>query len=592
MRLPRAQELVHWLEIGGGEKLVRLAAVVVGTLVLSVIVAWKQFHGPVTEATLLQADEGHQLALGHGFTTLVAYPQTAAFLGRRGVRFQPGVAYPELHQAPFYPVVIGLALRALPNDWRAALFAKPPQPPDGFGADYFLLGLNVVLFWIAAVLVFASGHRLFGPAVGWIASIAFLVSVPVWQQVVAVNGTALLMVLSTGVFYIWILTDATERPGAILAGLAALGVGCGLLFLTEYSAGSLVLVGVGYIGLRFSGRLRWLGLAALLAGFLVVAAPWIGRNLALTGSPVALAAQNLALKTGDSTAEPASFRATYSDAMPAIDLNKLGNKVLTNLQENIKSRIWAGGAMWFFAFFVTSWLYRFRSEPVNRLRWVLAISLGVLLLSQATFNSGESDRAVAVWLSPLLILFGAGFFVVLVDSHATLAQWPRACAAVIILLQALPLLHDALEPRRIHFQYPPYYPALLQSLRRDLERRHTGGGYGLMADVPAGMAWYSGARVWALPYRLRDFYAVYSEQAIGELLLTPRTLDRPFFSDLNAKPQLAGTLSPVVNRFGEWGEVYAGLLTGVMPGDFPLAQPQKIAENLYLLSNPALPPAR
>jgi hypothetical protein len=116
--------------------------------------------------------------------------------------------------------------------------------------------------------------------------------------------------------------------------------------------------------------------------------------------------------------------------------------------------------------------------------------------------------------------------------------------------------------------------------------------FGLMADVPAGAAWYGGARVWAQPPRLRDFYAISLEQPIGGLLLTPRTLDRPFFSELNAKPLTQGSLSAASNRFGEWGEIYAGLLTGNLPREFPLRVPQKLAENLYVLLNPALPPPR
>jgi hypothetical protein len=113
-----------------------------------------------------------------------------------------------------------------------------------------------------------------------------------------------------------------------------------------------------------------------------------------------------------------------------------------------------------------------------------------------------------------------------------------------------------------------------------------------MADVPAGVAWYGYTRAWSQPPRLRDFYSITLEQPIGELLLTPRTLDRPFFSELNARPILPGTLSAIPNRFGEWGEIYAGLLTGSLPREFPLAAPQKLAENLYVLLNPALPPAR
>jgi len=84
---------------------------------------------------------------------------------------------------------------------------------------------------------------------------------------------------------------------------------------------------------------------------------------------------------------------------------------------------------------------------------------------------------------------------------------------------------------------------------------------------------------------------VQDDQLTGELLLTPRTLDRPFFSDLNARPKSPGLLSASTQGTGEWGEVYGGLLTGAMPRDFPLTVPQKLAENLYVLVNPALPAA-
>ena len=58
------------------------------------------------------------------------------------------------------------------------------------------------------------------------------------------------------------------------------------------------------------------------------------------------------------------------------------------------------------------------------------------------------------------------------------------------------------------------------------------------------------------------------------------------------QPPHPGSLSAVSNRFGEWGEIYAGLLTGTLPREFPLAAPQKLAENLYVLLNPALPSPR
>lgn len=597
MTRPRtAQEFIHWLEVGGGARWIRLAAVLAATLALSLRIAWSQFHGPVSEATLVQADTGRHLAEGRGFATSVNYPQASAVLAERGIRFNRDVPYPELYQAPLYAMVIAGGLRLLPEPWRDGLFAAAPVPPDGFRADYFLLALNLLLLWLAAWLTHDVGHRLFEPRVGWLAALALLLSVAAWQSTVAVNGTPLMMVLALGAFWFWVRIEAAveaspERPPP-LGAIAGLGAMCGLLFLAEYTAGALVLVALGYAVIRFRGRAGGLAVAGVALSFAVVTGPWVVRNFALTGHPVALAAQNIALKAGDPTAEPATARGTLAVALPAIDLKKLSNKTLTSLQDSIKSRLWAGGAMWLAAFFVASWLYAYRSPVVNRLRWVFTAGLAVLLLAQAALNSGETERPVAVWLAPLLIIFGAGFFFVLLGSNAILSPWPRAAAALLLLLQGVPLLHDMLEPRRLHFQYPPYFPALFQGMRQELERREALGRFGIMADVPAGVGWYGGVRAWAQPPRLRDFYAITLEQPIGELLLTPRTLDRPFFSELNARPVLPGTLAAVPNRFGEWGEIYAGLLTGSLPREFPLAAPQKLSENLYVLLNAALPPPR
>jgi hypothetical protein len=113
-----------------------------------------------------------------------------------------------------------------------------------------------------------------------------------------------------------------------------------------------------------------------------------------------------------------------------------------------------------------------------------------------------------------------------------------------------------------------------------------------MADVPAGLAWYGQTRAWAQPATLRDFYSVQVEQPTGELLLTPRTLDRPFFSDLNARTKAPGFLTASIPSIGEWGEVYGGLLTGNFPREFPLSAPRKVTEDLYVLFNTSLSPGR
>src|SRR3569833_1287081 len=67
-----------------------------------------------------------------------------------------------------------------------------------------------------------------------------------------------------------------RTPGWAAAG--ALGSLCGLLFLAEYSAGSLVLVALGAALVRRSRRPDWLAFIAIAVGFAAIAGPWVVRN--------------------------------------------------------------------------------------------------------------------------------------------------------------------------------------------------------------------------------------------------------------------------------------------------------------------------
>ena len=119
MTSPRTpQEFLHWLEVGEGAKAVRIVAAVLAAFVLSAVVAWKQFHGPSTESTLIQADMGRQLAAGQGFTTHVNYPQTAAFLAQFSNRLGE---CRHLRPAP----ASGAVPEAIVWDWAR----PPPHPP-------------------------------------------------------------------------------------------------------------------------------------------------------------------------------------------------------------------------------------------------------------------------------------------------------------------------------------------------------------------------------------------------------------------------------------------------------------------------------
>ena len=578
-----AQEIIHWMEQGRGATWLRRAAIVFGALLLTMVYSWRQFHGIPTEFVMQQAVLARQLAQGEGFTTLVNYPQTYAVLQRRGEPFREKQPYPELHNAPLYALTLAAGFKLMPG----SIWAHRPVPPDGWGPDYVVLAVNLVWFWVAVGLVWRLAKRLFDERAAWLAALATAVSVTLWQQTVTLTGLPVFMVLMLAVFNVLarVEEERTDFPAVTrraLLRVAALGALGGLLFLTEYSGGLAALVVGGYLAWRFGGLARWPVLGVFAAAMVLVIAPWLGRNAAVAGHPLGLAWQNLALKAGDPTAEPAAQRNLASVEPPGLDFNKLGNKGLTGMELNLKERIWSGGGLMLTAFFIAGLVYQFRHGPVNRVRWTFGVVLLVLLAAQPFFNSGESKRLPAYYLAPLIIVFGAGLFFVLVDSQPQLTVHWRWVAAGVLLLQGLPLMRDCLEPRKIHFHYPPYYPNLFMELQRDLKSRFL-AGTGVSTDVPAGTAWYGQMRVWAKPERLRDFSQIIVEQNIGALLLTPVTLDRPFFTELAARTGDSISLSDT----GGWGGVYAGLVTRRMPASFPLnLPPQKLTENMVLLVNP------
>jgi hypothetical protein len=577
------QEFIHWLEQGRGALWLRRSAVVFAALLLTTIYSWKQFHGIPTEFVMQQAVLGRQLARGEGFTTLVNYPQTYAVMQARGVAFSEKRAYPELHNAPLYALTLAAVFKVLPE----SIWAHRPVPPDGWLPDYVVLAVNLALFWVAIGLVWRLAKRLFDERAAWVAALATAASVTLWQQTVVLTGLPVFMVLLLAVFNVLagLEEQGPESPAfaARPAGrVALLGALCALLFLTEYSGGLVALVLGGYLALRATGRARWPVLGVFAGTMALLIAPWLWRNTAVAGHPLGLAWQNLALKYGDPTAEPAAQRNLATAEPPGLDLKKLGNKGLTGMELNLRERIWSGGGLMLTAFFVAGLAYQFRHGPVNRVRWVFGAVLLVLLAAQPYFNSGESPRLPAYYLAPLIIVFGAGFFFVLVDSQTQLTQHWRWVVAALLLLQGLPLVRDCMEPRKIHFYYPPYYPNLFMELKRDMQNRFL-AGTGVATDVPAGTAWYGRMRVWAKPERLRDFSQIIVEQNIGALLLTPVTLDRPFFTELAART--GDTIS--LTDTGGWGGVYAGLVTRRLPANFPLnLPPQKLTENMVLLVNP------
>lgn len=569
------QEWLHWFEIGDGAHWVRFAALGLAVLLLSCFVGYKQFRGPLSETTFAQAVVARQVAEGAGFTTLVNYPQSFAWADAQneaGRFVNVARPLPELHQPPLYAAVLAMALKIF--------------PARGANADYVLLAVNVLLLWCAASQTFFLARRLFGTRAGVVAVCALSVSSPVWAAAMAVNGSTLSMVLWLAFFQLGSsayskIDDENARAALQLRQsrwlvATAGGILAGLLFLCDYSA--IVVVPVMWVvtWLRVPGWRRARSLVLFTVGFAAVIAPCVVRNSVLAGNPLAFSWEGIVLKSGDPTAEPAARRATFSTSAPAFDLAKLGNKMLTAAQRGIGEKIWSAGGLFLTAFFAAGLAYRFRNVSVNRLRWLVVAMLCALALGQAFFDSGEGERGAWLCMTPLVVIFGAGFFMVLVESSEALAARAGLAALVLLAAQALPLARDLAEPRGAHYyNYPPYLPAQFAAIGQGLSQGRA-APLAWMCDVPAGAAWYSGQRVWAQPATLDGVARASHWEPVRALVLTPATLAKPFFGGLT-KPQ------------NSWAGVYRGLVTGRMPEDFALKAPIRLADDFYVLVDPATP---
>jgi hypothetical protein len=576
------QDWVRWIDAGKGAQLTVRAAVTLGVVLLTLTICYRQFHGAREETTLAQLSAARGWAAGQGHATQALHPQALAVLESRGT-VQPRDEWaPELYQPPGYAFVAGGVLRLLPGAWREKVLSTVLPPPDGFAADYLILGLNAALLVAAALACRALATRVIAPRVGNLAFWILLVSTGLWQSAVALTGIGLSCLLVTGALACaWGLSGSDTLPWR--ARWLALGLGAclGALVLVDYFWLVALPVAAAWAWLAASDQRKPLWGALVLAAALLPVLGWSVRCVQVSGHAFGLAGQDLFLRDGDPTADPAVWRATWTTEAPSMQGAKMGNKLLSHLRDVSLAGVWRSGFL-VAAFALVGLAYAYREARLGRLRVFAVLLLTAGVVGEGLWSTGSAVRPAAAACAPLFALFGASFLWVLIESRATWAQHRAVVVAAFGVLQALPLAHDLLEPRRIHFSYPPYYPVLLQKLGDEVAARG-GGRWSWMSDLPAGSAWYAGRPVLGKGATARDYREVAGRRPILCLLLSPETLDKPYFSDLlRAEPETLG-------RTWRWPDVYRGLVVGRLPPGFPLTQIETLAPNLIVLADPGSP---
>ncbi len=574
------QTFVHYLEEGMGRVWLRriLTLIVVGlAFALYQNNEAKNFRAP--EAMDL-AQLGRNLAAGQGYTTSFIRPLSLHLLEQQaiGKGVDPRTVlvsrHPDLENPPLYPAILAVVFKAMPVSWWTRL------PSDEFHRrpmeEVVISGLNLGFLAVVVALAGLLGTRLFDSTVGALSAALIVGTDLFWQFANSGLPTLLLMVFLLLLLHLMLgfereAASETPRRGRLVLLAGGAGVMVGLMFLTQYSFGWLLLPVLGFLIWRGTGvRGRVLGLA--LVAFLVLAGPWVARNIHICGQPLGTAGF-AALSGTDSFPGDRLQRSQH----PVLDRDLIGevvSKVVGGVREILGNDLIRMGGTWTSLFFLVGLLVPFGNPSLNRLRWILVGMLAVVVFVQAgvrgwitqEFGPVTSEDLLVV-LAPAVMVWGAGFLITLIDQVEWEFQFLRTwCLWGLVTVFSAPFLLGILPPKGLSLS-EPYRPSVIREFA-DFTPKSTL----FMSDIPWAVAWYGPREcVWASlrvsdkaeanVRNLREDFFVFTEarRPIEAVYLSPYWADKPFLS------------SYIADLDFEWGRFYLEVLRGAnLPSGFPL----------------------
>jgi len=579
------QDLIHHLEVGAGMRYInrtmRFVLCALGLGVLIVAYDVRAFRNLSTQEAMDSAQLAHNLAQGKGFATLFIRPLSIYLLQAQqppttaGAN-PPGAGdpaqlkhdHPDLANAPVYPVLLAGLMKVLPFN-----YAIPKKPGffwsvEGkfyrYQPDFLIALINQFLFLGLVVSVFFLARRLFDGQVAWLSALLLLGTELFWRFSVSGLSTILVMLIFSGLVWCLALIEEEMREPKwanaalfVLAGFAGALVGLG--GLTRYSFCWLILPVLGFVISCAVRQRAQLGTVVVL-GFALVLAPWVIRNVSVSGMPFGTATfaiiENSSISPEDRlerSLNPELLKSTQN-SFPFLTAaaHIFWQKLVANSRTIVQSDLPKLSGNWISGFFLVGLLVRFRSPRLGRLRFFLLGSLLVLTVAQALGRTKLSEDSpeinsenLLVVVAPLVVIYGVSLFFVMLDQiELPSLQLRPVVIALFGLIASLPLLLSILPPKTIPIAYPPYYPPSIQTSVGWTKEDEL-----MMSDVPWAVAWYGQSQcLWLTLNARTDFFVVNDYlKPISALYLTPPTVDR-------------------WTHAGDWGNLFLQTVR-VMPGD-------------------------
>ena len=576
------QDFIHFLEVGAGKRYLRFllpCVVILAVALLYDFRVWKNFSAP---EAMDSAQLARNISEGKGYTTQFIRPLSLYLVQAKNQTkdvassstevpdyARVNTAHPDLANPPVYPLVLAGLMKFLPfhfaGDLRSVFWANNGKywryQPD------FLIGIfNQLLFFAAAVMAYFIARKLFDDRVAWLAVVLMLGCELLWRFSASGLSTMLLLLIFLGLFVcVMAIEELGRNPQSdalkILCWSAAAGILTGVGALTRYSFGWTI-IPVALFLVLFSGPKKLINMGVALGAFLIILAPWIARNVAVSGVPFGTA--SYAIFDGTSLAMGTSMdRSLHPILVEALSPGVYWHKFAVNVQPIFENDLLKLGGSWVSVLFLAGLLLGFNRPAARRTRYFLLMCLAVFVIVEAFGRTSLSDLSpeinsenLLVLAAPLVIIFGTSFFCILLDQmKLPVLELRYVVIGIFIAVCCLPLIF-AVWFKTSPLSYPPYYPPDIEKEAAWMKSDEL-----MMSDVPWAVAWYGQRQcVWLTDDAQDEFFAIndYIKPVKG-LYLTMQTMDDKLVSDCFR----GGKAS--------WGGfILAALTKNQIPTNFPL----------------------
>jgi 4-amino-4-deoxy-L-arabinose transferase-like glycosyltransferase len=553
--MPFLQDWIHKLEEGAGARYLKFAAFCVAILFLVLVYDFHAYRNFATPEAMDSAQLARNIAEGRGYTTLFIRPFSlylvqshnqaiaADALASAGTDFAKiRTAHPDIANPPVYPLVLAGLIKVLPFHYPLDLQNAFWSNHGGFyryEPDFLIALFNEALLLVVVALTFFLARKLFDTGAAWLSAILVLGCELLWRFSVSGLSTMLLMIIFIGLTWcILRIEEAARDPqpqfGQLLGLAITAGVVAGVGALTRYAFGW-VIIPVTLFLILFGGQRRVMCALVALGAFVLVLAPWVIRNFALSGTPFGTA--SFAIVEGTSAFPGFQLeRSIHPDLSSALGLTLYLHKFLGNLRPILQDALPKLGGSWVSMLFLTGLLLNFRNPAVRRVRYFLLMCLFVFIVVQTMGQTQLSEESpevnsenLLVLLAPLVFIYGVSLFLILLDQMVLpLRELRLVVKAVFVGLCCVPMIFTLLPPKTMPVVYPPYYPPDTQLIAGWMKPNEL-----MMSDVPWAIAWYGQRQcVWLTLNAQDDFFAINDYlKPVQALYLTPETMDAKFASD-------------------------------------------------------------